>query len=519
MTELHNYIFRFRSAEKLDEYKELEKQQIYFASSEQLNDPIEGDINVYFEGDKIVWENLFRNYVLNLLVFVLTSKNQVGCGLCLMSEIGANGPEANKLYLVIENDKIKYRTNLTAGNDSVELKEDISQQSEELYQAIQANNLTELSESCRNKLLDMTSRRGHTHRENEIKITTITSSISLPDNFIKIFEQIYLLFLKNKKIELYADLLSKKKYKIKKFTLLYYLESIHIYALKCIFDHLKIVSSEENHLLNEKSSKDVLEEKEFIQLSQVEENFFYDGQAIEDYYRKEALKNTQSCMLTYLLNDDLVNNHSKKIMFVDFPSEYINQINKFMYPDWFAACFSSGYKNPSLWSYYADDHNGVCLIFKASKNSEEEECISLNTLVGGNGSQHHYDKVYQNIQHKLYDVNYKNKEAHEVNFFMSLGNISVIGAGKDWYSDRKGNVSSLVKNVDWNAAEFRKNYWDNYLNFLSSKLKGWQHEEEKRVVLPSNSFVHPDDRKLTYDFKELAGIIFGFVGDKIDIRI
>ena len=56
--------FRFRSIKSLlEEYEELEKQTIYFASPEELNDPMEGFRDLVWSGDKIVWTNFFRHYV------------------------------------------------------------------------------------------------------------------------------------------------------------------------------------------------------------------------------------------------------------------------------------------------------------------------------------------------------------------------------------------------------------------------------------------------------------------------
>ena len=56
--------FRFRSIDALlGEYQELEKQTIYFASAEELNDPMEGFRDIVWSGDKIVWTNLFKHYV------------------------------------------------------------------------------------------------------------------------------------------------------------------------------------------------------------------------------------------------------------------------------------------------------------------------------------------------------------------------------------------------------------------------------------------------------------------------
>ena len=59
--------FRFRSVDALlGKYQELEKQTIYFASPEELNDPMEGFRDIVWNGDKIAWTNLFKHYTLCL---------------------------------------------------------------------------------------------------------------------------------------------------------------------------------------------------------------------------------------------------------------------------------------------------------------------------------------------------------------------------------------------------------------------------------------------------------------------
>lgn len=56
--------YRFRSATNLlDGYDELEKQTIYFAPPEQLNDPMEGYRDILWRGDLIAWKNLFSHYL------------------------------------------------------------------------------------------------------------------------------------------------------------------------------------------------------------------------------------------------------------------------------------------------------------------------------------------------------------------------------------------------------------------------------------------------------------------------
>ena len=75
-------MYRFRSIDNLlGRYKELEKQEIYFASPDELNDPIEGFLDIFWQGDAIVWKNFFKHYLLCLkqvcLLVVLSNDNEI----------------------------------------------------------------------------------------------------------------------------------------------------------------------------------------------------------------------------------------------------------------------------------------------------------------------------------------------------------------------------------------------------------------------------------------------------------
>lgn len=67
-------MYRFRAINNLiDGFHELENQEIYFASPEELNDPMEGYRELYWQGDEIVWKNLLKNYIRSLEhIFALT---------------------------------------------------------------------------------------------------------------------------------------------------------------------------------------------------------------------------------------------------------------------------------------------------------------------------------------------------------------------------------------------------------------------------------------------------------------
>lgn len=60
-------MYRLRNLNNiLGDHKELEKQTIFLADTDSLNDPLESYIKYYWQGDKIIWDNFFRHYIICL---------------------------------------------------------------------------------------------------------------------------------------------------------------------------------------------------------------------------------------------------------------------------------------------------------------------------------------------------------------------------------------------------------------------------------------------------------------------
>lgn len=66
------FLYRFRPVDRLigknSNTGELENHYIYFASPQQLNDPMEGYKDVFWKGDRVVWHNLFSHFFLCLII-------------------------------------------------------------------------------------------------------------------------------------------------------------------------------------------------------------------------------------------------------------------------------------------------------------------------------------------------------------------------------------------------------------------------------------------------------------------
>lgn len=95
-------LYRYRSINKILEFKELENQTIYFSTLEDLNDPVEGFINFKWFGDTISWKGLFKHYICCLEHSIFMRK--LGSGLEELQKI--------PLYMDLLSMPPKYKENL-----------------------------------------------------------------------------------------------------------------------------------------------------------------------------------------------------------------------------------------------------------------------------------------------------------------------------------------------------------------------------------------------------------------------
>lgn len=69
-------IYRYRPIDKVldDKYRELEKQEIYLATNKELNDPLDGKMEYFYQGDSQSWKTLFTWYVRRTIEIILKER-------------------------------------------------------------------------------------------------------------------------------------------------------------------------------------------------------------------------------------------------------------------------------------------------------------------------------------------------------------------------------------------------------------------------------------------------------------
>lgn len=196
----------------------------------------------------------------------------------------------------------------------------------------------------------------------------------------------------------------------------------------------------------------------------------------------------------------------RESLFFKFTSEYLNSLLKLVYPPWYVACFSGRHDNTAMWSYYAGNHQGCCLVFRKQLTDSGYKI----RLKGPNGYGNR--GIFRGEQSlSLAPVQYTAEE-HPVEFFTSIGRLPLDSTLQNWFRDDDGTISPLAEHLNKeNMDAWRGAYWKKFAPPLLRKLPDWGHEEESRVVLSDGLGLYDthEGHTFTYDYDTLDGIIFG----------
>lgn len=421
------FLYRYRSIDKLFEYKELENLEIYFAKPEELNDQMENYMNIVWQGDEIAFQCLFKHY----------------------------------LYLLTH-----------------------------LYYEASIRN--------RYKRLDID------HLPVFLKIDILNAP-----EIKTFFKEIYFEFFSSQSIANIPKNLAQSNKKFTADEILLILKSIHLYAYYVIDSNIKQFFYRINPFQNKEYSESYIEVKNWDGCSKII-NLLIGGL----YYREQIVNQINNFNTQYQINKAMVNNlHQDKdtyninILSFDFPDIYIKNIKKLLYNSFCVTCFSATFQNEPMWAHYANNENGVCLRYKI-KNENNKKFINLKSAYGDNKSDK-IEKFYRD--HEIFAVNYSDVYP-EIDFFTSLGCLPRKILEDFWLTNYdRTQFSSCLKKYD-NHNEWYYNYHKKATEYICTKSKNWEYEQEYRIILRDllyPAYEEKQNRLANYKFEDLDAIIFG----------
>ena len=414
--------YRFRSIDALlGKHRELEEQTIYFASPEELNDPMEGLRDIVWDGDEIVWTNFFKHYVF-----------------CL-----------NRCYFLL---------NVTQHPRKLE--------------------------------------------PTDIPILERWDQITIPIEQV-LFDDIWDRFCNLPYIHEFIEVLANTGRKIRYREIVCY---IHMIQACGLLDETR-KSYIDRGLMPESPSLQLSENVGMVMLC-------------DTIQQAEGYENTQALDIAFQIAEDRINDIKltfspavlegiNRSLMLDFPRIYVEQLDRLLWENWYTACFTESYHNSSVWAKYTDGHKGACLIFKAVEEDGSKN-LKLNWRKGSRTLPFH-------------EVNYADRPG-EIDFFRTIARMRGTHFRELWYTDQNGRASECASHIgsDRSEAIWREDYRNNFLRDVTFKTRDWKYEQEYRLILEDILSQHNEkvDRKLSYDFNSLKGIIFGMrtsTEDKVKI--
>ena len=417
LVNLPSHLYRFRKTRHIFEYKELENEEIYFSGSEKLNDPMENLTNFFWKGDKIVWEGLFKHYIIIIAQW-----------------------EIDEMVMGHSSNTILNTTQLFHSVDQL------------------------LIEVYKNKILS-----------------------------------IYSEFFNHPNIIELIHFLGSRKSKIRRQELQFYLEItlgfVRVLISKYIQGKHSITNYNDEPLKNLTSSflssikkkEEQLGSEEFIDI-------MFDTVSLFSDHKQRAL-----CIA--LKNYHITEKNKGKISSLMIVDNYLAILESITFPYRCIASFTQHCNNAAVWGHYSDGHKGICLKFKTQKLKDRGIGLALK-------NNSYFNTKSESIipfQKILYQRQYP-----EIDFFKSIGVLPMHILERQWFFDKEGNPTSST-NLMQNEEMWRDNYWKNFNQRTSIKLKEWEYEHEYRLMLSSffSNIKNKSNRVFKYNFSSLEGIIFG----------
>lgn len=363
---------------------------------------------------------------------------------------------------------------------------------------------------CLERLCSLLLISGEKHPISKDDIPVFSGEDDFPTPIYKeLFNDITVSFFDNKSLLTLIKSISERTTPVRREELFFYFSKIHGFALETIYN-----TYETNGLMPKRESKNIDADKpiadliarDFIEILEkgLSENN-RDEKIVSVLFSAQKYSHSQMDLI-YRRNGNIDNDRkNRNLVIVEFSEQYISQLEKLVFPEWYTACFMSECKNSSLWGHYGDNHSGACLVF----NAEMIDGKPYLSLKGRNGCSSISGPTYGFSNRMFYPIDYI-KGYTQIDFFRMLGRLPMPKLNSMWYS-LDGEMSECADDMISSEEKWRDNYWKNFYHDITIKSKDWSYENEHRLILSSSldSFSDLKDRSLNYEFKSLKGVIFG----------
>lgn len=287
---------------------EIEKGTFHFASREELNDPIEGYVRVFWQGDKAAWEGLFRNYICSLSQAI---------DLYLLRGDEEMLHHETLLVNLHRFDNVPLGGILKSLGDGFLADEEIQKLS-----AFYGNNRTKVFDGELQMLLHFI------HNKALIRcIHNCKDCRTIPEETADSLLNMFITKENSFPFELMeAEFLNDE------------------YRSEII-----------------KKAKEVFEDArdfQYVRLGFEDDTFLYGN------HRNENGQISKEKTIT-----EARQRRNWMTIAVDFPKVYIEQLKDMIYPANYVVCFSGRDNDSAMWGNYADHHKGVCLIYETDENN------------------------------------------------------------------------------------------------------------------------------------------------------
>lgn len=418
-----SHAYRFRSASALlDGFHELERQEIYFSSASELNDPMEGHRDVVWRGDVVAWRNLFRHY--GRLLAIVTP-------LARIDDRPIDG--------------VRYLANAH--------RMDVYPPTPQLRQGA------------------------------DLAAAAFVAAKPVADAI--------------------ATLASQSR-PIRRDELAFVLKALHPHALLAVArgSMSGLTEAVDFHATLEQLAAG--SDRASDQLSKVLGSIEAGQAAI---YGVASSMAGQFTILS-ALESEAPPPSAVTFLMLDVPEAYVAHLETILYPPAHSACFVADPGDAAMWSAYADSHRGMCLKFRTDPRGDDP-CLDLKRIVGWASSRASESREIREFGPMTFSPIEYVEGFPEIEFFTAYGTAPKEVLHRDWHMD--GEARSEVATAFGDEHSWRKAHWERFQVLTLQKTRHWSHERELRLVLTSglSDFSKTEERKATYRFQDLEGVIFG----------